>query len=170
LGKIKTVGIIGGGVSGLSAGGLLSRQGVRVKLFEANAKLGGCCANTNIGGYIFNDGAVYLGFPGILDHVFERLGLNRLSILPLRKIAAQQSTLPDGTTVSIGDKLRVTVKKKVGEVDTIRLQKELIETFAKWDPVLRIFENDIFTHPFPLSRLIPKMWPHVHKFHGTVAS
>ena len=170
MSKFKTVGIIGGGVSGLSAGGLLSRQGVRVKLFEANDKLGGCCATTNIGGYTFNDGAVYLGFPGILDHVFERLGLNRLSILPLRKITAHQSTLPEGTVVSIGDKLRVTVKKKVGEVDAIRLQKELEETFAKWEPVLRIFEHDIFTHPFPLSLLIPKMWPHLHKFHGTVAS
>ena len=152
------------------AGGLLSRQGLRVKLFEANDKLGGCCATTNIGGYTFNDGAVYLGFPGILDHVFEKLGLNRLSILPLRKITAQRSILPDGTTVSIGDKLRVTVKKKVGEVDTIQLQKELIAAFTKWEPVLRIFENDIFTHPFPFSGLIPKLWPHLHKFQGTVAS
>jgi len=37
--KVKTVGVIGAGVAGLSAGGLLSRQGVGVKLFEANDKL-----------------------------------------------------------------------------------------------------------------------------------
>ncbi len=72
MSKIRTIGIIGGGVSGLSAGGLLSRRGLRVKLFEANDKLGGCCANTTIGDYTFNDGAVYLSFPGILDRVFER--------------------------------------------------------------------------------------------------
>lgn len=170
MGKISTVGVIGGGVSGLSAGGLLSRQGVRVKLFEANDKLGGCCANTNIGGYTFNDGAVYLGLPGILDHVFERLDLDRRSILPLRKITAHQTTLPDGTVVSIGDKFKVTVNKRVGEVDTVRLQRELDNMLKKWEPVLRLYEYDIFTHPFLLSRLISKVWPHLHKFQGTVAS
>ena len=110
---------------GYQQGGLLSRQGVRVKLFEANDKLGGCCATTTIEGYTFNDGAVYLGFPGILDHVFERLDLDRRSILPLRKTAAHQTTLPDGTVVSIGDKFKVTVNKKVGKLDTVRLQREL---------------------------------------------
>jgi len=170
VGKVKTVGVIGGGVSGLSAGGLLSRQGVRVKLFEANGKLGGLCATTKIKGYTFNDGAVYLGLPGILDHVFERLDLDRRSILPLRKIAAHQTTLPDGTVVSIGDRFKVTVKKRVGEVDTVRLQGELGNMRKKWEPVLRLYEDDIFTHPFSLSRLIPKVLPHIHKLQGTVAS
>lgn len=157
-------------MAGLSAGGLLSRRGVRVKLFEANDKLGGCCATTNIGGYTFNDGAIYLGFPGILDQVFERLDLDRRSILPLRKIAAHQTTLPDGTGVSIGDKFKVAVNKRVGEVDIIRLQRELNKMLKKWEPVLRLYEDDILTHPFSLSRLIPKVWPHLHKFSGTVAT
>jgi phytoene desaturase len=170
VGRIRTVGVIGGGVSGLSAGGLLSRQGVRVKLFEAKDKLGGCCANTNIKGYTFNDGAVYLCLPGILDHVFEKLALDRRSILPLRKVTAYQTTLPDGTLVSIGDKIKVTVNKKVGEVDTVRLKKELKSMLKKWEPVLRLYEDDIFIHPFLFSRLISKTWPHLHKFHGTVAS
>ena len=41
--SIKTVGIIGGGVAGLAAGGLLARAGIKVTLFEANEKIGGCC-------------------------------------------------------------------------------------------------------------------------------
>jgi phytoene desaturase len=168
--KISTVGVIGGGVSGLSAGGLLSRQGVRVKLFEANDKLGGLCATTKIKGYTFNDGAVYLGLPGILDYVFEKLDLESRSILPMRKIAAHQTILPDGTAVSIGDKFKVTVNKKVGEVDTTLLQMELNNMLKKWEPVLRLYEDDIFTHPFSFSRLIPKVWPHLHKLRGTVAS
>ena len=114
MGKIKTVGIIGGGVSGLSAGGLLSRQGIKVKLFEANDKLGGCCANTKIGGYTFNDGAGYLCLPGILDHVFEKLGLDRPSILPLRKVTAHQTTLPDGTVVFLGGETQGTGQPKGG--------------------------------------------------------
>ena len=170
MGKISTVGIIGGGVSGLSAGGLLSGRGLTVKLFEANDKLGGCCANTNIEGYTFNDGAVYLCFPEILDHVFERLGLDRPSILPLRKITAHQTTLPDGTVVSLGDKFKVTVKKRVGEVNTVRLQRELGNMQKKWEPVLRLFEDDVFTHHFSFAQLIPKLLPHLLKLQGTVAS
>lgn len=170
MGKVKTVGVIGAGVAGLSAGGLLSRQGVGVKLFEANDKPGGLCATTKISGYTFNDGAVYLGLPGILDHVFARLDLDRRSILPLRKITAHQTTLPDGTVVSFGDKFKVTVKKRVGEVDTVRLQRELENMRKKWEPVLRLYEDEIFTHPFSLSRLIPKVLPHLHKLQGTVAS
>ena len=73
MNKIKTVGIIGGGVSGLTAGGLLSQKGFKVKLFEANDKLGGCCANTNIEGYTFHDGAMFLTFPSILDYLYEKL-------------------------------------------------------------------------------------------------
>ena len=34
--KQKVVGIIGGGVAGLSAGSFLARQGFHVKLLEAN--------------------------------------------------------------------------------------------------------------------------------------
>ena len=170
MGKIRTVGVIGGGVSGLSAGGLLARQGVRVKLFEANDKLGGCCATTNIGGYTFNDGAVYVCLPGILDHVFEKLNLDRPSVLPLRKVTAHQTTLPDGTVISMGGKPKVKVNQRAGRVDSVRLQRELKKMLNKWEPVLRLYEDDIFIHPFLFSRLIPKIWPHLHKFQGTVAS
>jgi phytoene desaturase len=58
--EIKTVGIIGGGLSGLSAAVYLARKGLHVKLFEANGKLGGCCSTTNLQGYTFNNGATYL--------------------------------------------------------------------------------------------------------------
>jgi phytoene desaturase len=169
-GKVRTVGVIGGGVSGLSAGGLLSRKGLRVKVFEANDKIGGCCSTTNIEGFTFNDGAVYLGFPGILGHVFEKLNLDRHSILPLRKIIAHQTTLPDGTVVSIGEKFKVRVRRNAGEVDTVRLKRELKKMMEKWEPVLRLFEGDIFIHPFLFPRLISKMLPHMHKLQGTVGS
>lgn len=170
MGRLKTVGVIGAGVAGLSAGGLLSRQGVEVKLFEANDKPGGLCATSKVGGYTFNDGAVYLAFPGILDHVFERLGFDRRSVLPLRKIASHQTTLPDGTVVSIGHNFKVSVNKCDGKLDTVRLQSEVDNMRKKWEPVLRIYEDDIFIHPFSLPRLVPKILPHFHKLQGTVAS
>ena len=93
----KTVAIIGGGLAGLAAARRLGASGVAVRLFEANGKVGGCCATTRVGGYTFNDGAVYLAMPGMLDRLFEALGLDRNRLLPLRRISAiQSSTLPDG--------------------------------------------------------------------------
>ena len=82
----KTVIIIGGGLAGLTAGALLAKNGVQVQLFEARDKTGGCCATTNVQGYTFNDGALCLILPGVLDHAFSRLGLEREACLPLRKI------------------------------------------------------------------------------------
>ena len=171
MSKTKSVAVIGGGLSGLSAGGLLSRKGFRVKLFEANDKLGGCCANTNIAGYYFNDGALFLALPCILDYVFERLGLDRPSLLPLRKITTNETTrLPEGITVSIADGLDVSIKKSRGDVDRIKLRKEISSMLKKWEPVLRLFADEIIIHPFSFSRLIAKGWRHLYKFRGTVAS
>ena len=156
MSKINTVAIIGGGVSGLTAGGLLALNGFKVKLFEANDKLGGCCANTNLQGYTFHDGALYLVLPGILDHVFDRLNLNRPSLLPLRKIVAlQTTTLPDGTVVSIGEGLNVVVNKNKGEMNTPKLQKELDFLIKKWEPVVRLFADDIFVFSLYCKRMAP---------------
>lgn len=98
-------------MSGLAAAKWLCARGVAVRVFEANGKVGGCCATTSIRGYTFNDGAVYLAILQMLDRLFEMLGLDRSRELPLRKISAIQSTaLPDGTVVDIshGPKLAIT--------------------------------------------------------------
>ena len=89
---IKTVGIIGGGVSGLAAGVRLAKSGVHVRIFEARPHAGGCCSTTTIDGFTFNDGALYLAVPHILEHAFAQLGMNLPEILPLVKISAPQTT------------------------------------------------------------------------------
>ena len=171
MGKTRTVAIIGGGVSGLSAGGFLSRQGLKVKLFEANNKIGGCCSNTILDGYVFNDGALYLAFPGILEHVFEILGLNRAKLLPMRKITKNlTTTLPDGTVVLIGDGVDLRIENSPVNIDMTRVQKELDKFMKKWGPVLRLFADDILIHPFSLLHVLAKGWRHLRKFRGTVAS
>jgi phytoene desaturase len=168
--SIKTVGIIGGGVAGLAAGGLLARVGVKVKLFEANGKIGGCCSTTNIGGYTFNDGALYLALPNMLDRVFAKVGLNRKSVLPLKRITAPQTTvLPNGDKVTFGDGLRVTVEKKNGAVNESALKKELDNMMKRWEPALRLLTEDILVNPLSFSRILAKGWRHLPKFGGTVA-
>jgi phytoene desaturase len=162
--------IIGGGVSGLVAGAFLARQGFDIKLFEANSKLGGCCAATRIDGYSFNDGALYLALPEMLDHVFDRLGLDRPALLPLRRITAYCTTwLPDGSVATIGDKLEARVRRPQGEVDQARIQDELHKFMAKWEPFLRWLIEDILPYPFSLPRLIIKGWRRLPKLRGSVA-
>ncbi len=166
---MKTVAIIGGGLSGLAAGVALSRQGFRVRLFEANEKLGGCCANTRLQGYTFNDGALYVAVPGILDLAFSRLGLDRRSLVPLRRIVATQTTkLPDGTVVSMRDG-DVLVHGERGEERSARLAAEIEGLRRKWQPVLRLFATDLLSRPFSPARLVHKGWRHLHKLHGTLA-
>jgi phytoene desaturase len=170
MSTVKTVGIVGGGVAGLTAGGLLSKQGWQVKLFEANDKLGGCCATTTLSGYTFNDGALYLAFPGLLDHALEKLGVVRSSLLPLVKIQAnQKATLPDGTVVCIGDGLDVTLQKSQGAVNSQRLQSELSRLLEKWEPVRQLFANDLLLHPFSVLQFLAKSWRHLPQLRGTVA-
>jgi phytoene dehydrogenase-like protein len=98
------------------------------------------------------------------------VGLDRRSILPLRKIASHETTLPDGTVVSLGDNFKVSVHRAVGKTDNARLQRELKNMRKKWEPVLRLFEDDILIHAFSLPRLLPKLLPHLLKLQGTVAS
>lgn len=170
MASINSVGIIGGGMAGLAAGGLLARNGVKVKLFEANGKLGGCCATTNIGGYTFNDGALYLALPAMLDHVFEKVGLDRKSALPLKRITAPQTTvLPTGDKVTFGDGLHVSVERKNGVVNEAVLKKELDDMMKRWEPVLRLLTEEILVNPLSVARVLTKGWRHLPKFGGTVA-
>lgn len=167
----KTVAIIGAGMSGLTAAKRLSAEGVPVRLFEANGKVGGCCATTSVGGYTFNDGAVYLAIPGMLDHLFKALGLDRNHLLALRRISAIQSTtLPDGTIVDIGSGPEVTIKSEGDAAATGRLQTEVEDFLTEWEGTLRFFADDIMLHPFSLPHLLIRGWRHLAKLRGTAAS
>lgn len=161
--------IIGGGLAGLTAANLLARNGFPVAIFEASSKLGGCCATTTLDGYTFNDGAVYLAVINILDHAFQKVGLNRAELLPLRKISASYSaTLPDNTVVTLSEGLDLTVTGRA--VEPNRLQGELCRMMGKWQPVLRFVSEELALHPFSSWRMLRKGWRHLHKLHGTAAS
>jgi phytoene desaturase len=167
----KTVAIIGGGMSGLAAAKLLCARDVKVRLFEANGKVGGCCATTRLGDYTFNDGAIYLAMPGMLDFLFERVGLDRNRLLPMRRICAIQSTtLPDGSMVDISSGPEIAITSAQGAAATARLQVEVEEFLKRWEPTLRFFVDDILVHPLSLPHLLTKGWRHLAKLRGTAAS
>lgn len=163
------VAIIGAGVSGLAAGCFLARNGFAVKVLEANSKVGGCCATTTLKGYTFNDGAVYLPLVNVLDHGFARLGLVRDRVLPLRKIGANFSArLPDGAVVTLGDGMNLSVEGHA--VDKARLECELKRLVERWQPFLRLLNEEIAVHPFSAWRMLRKGWRQALKLRGTVAS
>lgn len=167
----KTVAIIGAGMAGLAAARLLCANGMKVRLFESNAKVGGCCASTRLGGYVFNDGASYLAMPGMLEHLFGRLGLDRTELLPLRRISSVQTTrLPDGTSITIGDGPDIAVDGTHGAAVGDRLRTELAHFLKEWEPALRFFADDVLAHPLSMPHLIAKGWRHLLKLRGTVVS
>jgi phytoene dehydrogenase-like protein len=167
--KNKTVAIIGGGLTGLAAARLLGLSGMTVKLYEANGKLGGCCATTRVEGYTFNDGALFLALPGMLDQLFKRLQLDRSSLLPLRRISALQRTvLPDGAVVAFGEENGISVEGDMGATDQAR--EELQAFLKQWDPLLDLFADDILVHPLSLPRIVAKGWRHLHLLRGTAAA
>jgi phytoene desaturase len=166
VGGMKTVGIIGGGVAGLAAGIRLAKCGIRVRLFEARPNVGGCCSVATIDGFTFNNGALYLAMPAILDHAFAQLGMDRTEMLPLVKITAPQTTyLPDGTCVVFGEGLDVYVLRPDGQ----RIQVDVSQLIKRWNPVLQIFAGQLAVAPFSLFRFLTKAWRYLPRLKGTVA-
>jgi len=167
----KKIIIIGGGLAGLTAGALLAKKGLQVQLFEARDKTGGCCATTSVDGFTFNDGALCLILPNVLEHAFSRLGLQREACLPLRKISASHTTtLPDGATVTVGEGVQVSLEGGRERVDAGRLRAEIEHMMVKWVPVLDFFTQDVVFHPFSLSRLATRGWRHLPKLRGSAGA
>jgi phytoene desaturase len=63
----------------------------------------------------------------------------------------------------------VTINSGKDGAKNIQSQRELDILLKKWEPVYRLFADDIFLHPFSLPRLILKGWQHLPKLRGTVA-
>ena len=72
--KNERVGIIGGGLAGLSAAVVLAGRGHKVTLFEANPWIGGKAAQWDQEGYRFDMGPTILTLPSVLRKVCEEAG------------------------------------------------------------------------------------------------
>lgn len=165
--------VIGGGLAGLSAGIALLRQGRRVTLFEADVRLGGCCTTTQLDGFTFNDGALYVALPELLDAAFERLALDRGALLPLRQITRLQGIRVAGEGV-----VRF---RRGGHVQSERMgggplpgadrspQEDALRLRERWGPLLELLAREIIVQPFSLPRLLWKGWRELPKLRGTVA-
>lgn len=77
---MKRVAVIGGGLGGLQAAGVLAREGHAVTLFEATASLGGKAQVVQRDGFTFDTGPTLLTMPETVRESFAVLGA--LDLLP----------------------------------------------------------------------------------------
>jgi phytoene desaturase len=168
--EARRIAVIGGGLSGLSSAIALARNGVHVDLFEARDTLGGCCASTIVDGYRFNDGAMFLAMPQLLDRAYTRLGLERAELLPLRRIdVPQASVLDSGSSVVLGPGQAVRVHGSDGIARTATMQAQLADFLERWRPLLHIFGDELLTEPLSLPRTLARLWRYLPRLRGTLA-
>ncbi len=82
----KPIGIVGGGLGGLSAACVLAARGRRVVLFERNDWLGGKAAQLSEDGFRFDMGPTIITMPSTLRRVFQEAGADMddyLDLIPL---------------------------------------------------------------------------------------
>lgn len=154
---VTRVAVVGAGLAGLSAALRLACAGHQVRVYEASAKVGGCCATSQLGGYTFNDGALYVALPEILDRAFERLALDRAAQLPLRKMTTPQCTVfPHGTRITLGNALAVQVDSPHGAADARvdegadpgAMRAQLAQLLQRWRPLMDLLTGELVLQPF----------------------
>ncbi|MCP3135866.1 phytoene desaturase family protein [Pyxidicoccus xibeiensis] len=71
--KAMRVAVVGGGIGGLTAAGLLAKEGHAVTLFEGGASLGGKAQAVTVDGITLDTGPTLLTLPELVRGTFERL-------------------------------------------------------------------------------------------------
>lgn len=129
-GTVK-IGIIGGGAAGLSAGYHLSKQGVKVHLFERDMTLGGLAGSFMLGGGFVEK---YYHFICLPDHTYQTmlkdLGLAHL----LRWRLTDMGQYIDGKLLSFGRPLDLLFFPHLSWKDKIRFALAIMKIkSAPWD-------------------------------------
>lgn len=112
---MKTVGIIGSGVSGLCAAAVVAAEGHKTMVFEKNSQLGGRLRQFESNGYVFDMGPSWYWMPDVFDRFFERFGHKSSDFYELVK-------LDPGFQVIFNN-------------------SEVMKVPAEWDGVLELFEK-----------------------------
>ena len=99
---MKPIGIIGGGLGGLSAACVLAARGHRVTLFERNDWLGGKAAQLTGGGFRFDMGPTIVTIPSVLRRVFAEAGARMEDYLELVRLDPQwRCFFDDGSVLDL---------------------------------------------------------------------
>ena len=99
---MKPIGIIGGGLAGLSAACVLAARGYCVILFERNKWLGGKAARLDCEGFRFDMGPTIVTMPSVLRRVFNEAGAHMEDFLELVRLDPQwRCFFDDGSVLDL---------------------------------------------------------------------
>jgi diapolycopene oxygenase len=99
---MKPIGIIGGGLAGLSAACVLAARGRKVILFERNDWLGGKAAQLRGDGFRFDMGPTIVTIPSVLRRIFTEGGARMEDYLRLVRLDPQwRCFFDDGSTLDL---------------------------------------------------------------------
>ncbi|MFJ4222600.1 phytoene desaturase family protein [Microbacterium sp. NPDC089695] len=94
--------VIGAGVAGLAAAGLLARDGHDVTVLEKNDRVGGRAGTVERDGFRFDSGPSWYLMPEVFDHYFEMMGTSTAEQLDLTLLdpgyRVFRAPRPDGVT------------------------------------------------------------------------
>lgn len=83
---MKTVGVIGSGIGGLSAAIRLASKGYKVTVFEKNSTPGGKASSLDFDGFRFDTGPSLLTMTNVLEDLFKEAGENIKDYLDIKKL------------------------------------------------------------------------------------
>jgi phytoene desaturase len=99
---MKPIGIIGGGLAGLSAACVLAARGRKVILFERNEWLGGKAAQLTGDGFRFDMGPTIVTIPSVLRRIFAEAGARMEDYLELVRLDPQwRCFFHDGSSLDL---------------------------------------------------------------------
>lgn len=162
---MKKIGIIGAGLSSLSAACFLAKKGFEVHVFEKNTMPGGRSQYFSENGFTFDMGPSWYWMPEVVDSLFEDFGEKRADYFSLTRLnPAYQVFWDDFTSTTIPEKhedlvaLFDSFEEKGGE----KLEKFLADAKIKYEvsmgsfienPGLKIkefFRKDILSNAIKL--------------------
>jgi phytoene desaturase len=71
---VKSIGVIGGGFSGLACAALLAKEGHKVTVLEKNKELGGRARKFDAKGFMFDMGPSWYWMPEVFENFFNQFG------------------------------------------------------------------------------------------------
>jgi phytoene desaturase len=99
---MSRVAVVGAGLAGLAAAAQLVGDGHDVLILERAGEPGGRAATHTADGFTFDTGPTVLTMPHLLDRAFARLGADRASLLPLRRLdPAYRAVYADGSELLV---------------------------------------------------------------------
>lgn len=94
--------VIGSGLGGLAAAGILAHRGLRTAIFEQAPRVGGCCGSVRHGDYQFDVGATVVLFSHLIEQYYQAIGRSMadyVEFLPIDPLF--QIVDPDGKRFEI---------------------------------------------------------------------